>query len=207
MTATTDDTDESSSTADPPAVGPEGSPARTGILPREMVLLAVAVLGVVGTLVFFGKWRDLDRQESERTSVVTTSQAFAEALFTFDHTTLNDDFDRIVDFAVEDFAEEADDVFNNEDTRRALIENRVGSRAEAVDVFVQSVDGDRARAFVVVDQRVANADFPEPVADTVRVNLGLAKKDGKWKIADVTVVTGPGRAVPAVPTAGLPDGG
>lgn len=201
MTETTDDTPSADAPTD------DTSPARTRILPREMILLAVAVLGVVGTLVFFGKWRDLDQQESERASVVTTSQAFAEALFTFDHTTLNEDFDRIIDFAVEDFAEEADDVFSNEDTRRALIENRVGSRAEAVDVFVQSVEGDRARAFVVVDQRVANADFPEPVADTVRVNLGLAKKDGKWKIADVTVVTGPGRAVPAVPTAGLPDGG
>jgi len=166
---------------------------------RELVLLAVAVLGIAGTVFFGLRWQELDDAEADRSEVEDAASVFLEALFTWDGTTVDADFDRILAYATGEFEEEAQSTFNDDEIRRSLRENRAGSRMEELDTFTRAIDGDEARVFAVVDQIAANARFPEGRADTVRLEIGLTRVDGEWKVFDVNVIDGLSLGLPSVP--------
>lgn len=186
--------------------GPDGSSAAPeerggdGVRARELVLLAVAVLGIAGTVFFGLRWKELDDAQADRAEVEDAATEFLDALFTWDGTTVDADFDRILTYATGEFEEEAQATFNDDEIRQALRENRAGSRMEELDTFTRSIDGDEARVFAVVDQTAANAEFPEGRADTVRVEIGLTQVDGEWKVFDVNVIDGLSLGLPSVPS-------
>ncbi len=170
-----------------------------GIRAREVILLVVAVLGIAG-MVFFGlRWKDLRDAEAERDEVEDAAAVFLNSLFEWDGTTIDADFDRILDHATGEFAEEAQATFNDDEIRQSLRENRAGSRMDELDTFTRSVDGDQARVFAVVDQTAANAEFPEGRSDTVRVEIGLVHEGGEWRVFDVNVLDGLSLGLPSVP--------
>jgi len=171
-----------------------------GIRARELVLLVVAVLGIAGTVFFGLRWKELDDAEADRAEVEDAASEFLDSLFTWDGTTVDADFDRILSYATGDFEEEAQATFNDDEIRQSLRENRAGSRMEELDTFTRSIDGDEARVFAVVDQIAANAEFPEGRADTVRVEIGLTLVDGEWKVFDVNVIDGLSLGLPSVPS-------
>jgi Mce-associated membrane protein len=174
---------------------PEAAPVRL----RELILLIVAVLGIAGTVFFYVRWKDLDDQEAQRDEVEESAQDFLQALFTWDGTTVDQDFDRILSYATGDFEQEAQSTFNDDEIRQSLRENRAGSRADELDTFVRSIDGDDARVFAVVDQTAANEEFPEGRSDTVRIEIGMTREDGQWKVYDVNVLDGLSLGLPSVP--------
>jgi Mce-associated membrane protein len=169
---------------------------------RELILLFVAVLGIVGTVFFYVRWKDLDDQEAQRDEVEDSAQEFLHALFTWDGTTIDDDFDRILSYATGDFEQEAQSTFNDDEIRQSLRENRAGSRADELDTFVRSINGDEARVFAVVDQTAANQEFPEGRSDTVRIEIGMTREDGEWKVFDVNVLDGLSLGLPTNPGGG-----
>ncbi len=57
-------------------------------------------------------------------------------------------------------------------------------------MFVQSIQGDDARVFGVVDVRATNASLQVPRADTVRIEIGMTKVDGEWQVYDFNVFDG-----------------
>ncbi len=171
-----------------------------GIRARELVLLLVAVLGIAGTVFFGLRWKELDDAQADRAEVEGAASEFLDALFTWDGTTVDADFDRILSYATGEFEEEAQATFNDDEIRQALRENRAGSRMEELDTFTRSIDGDEARVFAVVDQTAANAEFPEGRADTVRIEIGLTRVDGVWKVFDVNVIDGLSLGLPSVPS-------
>ena len=185
-----------------PAEGVSGPPVRggDGIRARELVLLVVAVVGIAGTVFFGLRWKELDDAQADRAEVEDAASLFLEALFTWDGTTVDADFDRILSYATGDFEEEAQATFNDDGIRQSLRENRAGSRMEELDTFTRSIDGDEARVFAVVDQTAANAEFPEGRADTVRIESGLTRVDGQWKVFDVNVIDGLSLGLPSVPS-------
>jgi Mce-associated membrane protein len=166
---------------------------------RELILLFVAVLGIAGTVLFYVRWKDLDDQQAQQTEVEDAAQEFLQALFTWDGTTIDADFDRILGYATGDFEQEAQSTFNDDEIRQALRENRAGSRADELDTFVRSIEGDEARVFAVVDQTAANQEFPEGRSDTVRIEIGMTLEDGEWKVFDVNVLDGLSLGLPSVP--------
>jgi hypothetical protein len=170
-----------------------------GVRLRELVLLAVAVLGIAGTVFFGVRWKELDDAEAQRTEVEDAAGQFLNDLFEWDGTTIDDDFDRILDHATGEFAEEAQATFNDDEIRQSLRENRAGSRMDELDTFTRSIDGDEARVFAVVDQTAANQEFPEGRADTVRIELGMVHEDGEWKVFDVNVIDGLSLGLPSAP--------
>jgi hypothetical protein len=170
-----------------------------GVRLRELVLLAVAVLGIAGTVFFGVRWKELDDAEAQRTEVEDAAGQFLNDLFEWDGTTIDDDFDRILDHATGEFAEEAQATFNDDDIRQSLRENRAGSRMDELDTFTRSIDGDEARVFAVVDQTAANQEFPEGRADTVRIEIGMTRVDGEWKVFDVNVIDGLSLGLPSAP--------
>ncbi|MET0665519.1 MAG: hypothetical protein ABW008_08160 [Acidimicrobiales bacterium] len=170
-----------------------------GVRVRELVLLAVAVLGIAGTVFFGMRWKELDDAQAQRTEVEDAAGLFLNDLFEWDGTTIDDDFDRILDHATGEFAEEAQATFNDDEIRQSLRENRAGSRMDELDTFTRSIDGDEARVFAVVDQTAANQEFPEGRADTVRIELGMVHEDGEWKVFDVNVIDGLSLGLPSAP--------
>ncbi|HEY8060092.1 MAG TPA: hypothetical protein VID94_15120 [Acidimicrobiales bacterium] len=177
-----------------------------GVRLRELVLLAVAVLGIAGTVFFGVRWKELDDAEAQRTEVEDAAGQFLNDLFEWDGTTIDDDFDRILDHATGQFAEEAQATFNDDDIRQSLRENRAGSRMDELDTFTRSIDGDEARVFAVVDQTAANQEFPEGRADTVRIEIGMTRVDGEWKVFDVNVIDGLSLGLPSAPDTTTPGG-
>jgi Mce-associated membrane protein len=179
---------------------PEARQDAAAVRPRELLLLFVAVLGIAGTVFFFLRWNDLNDQEQQRDEVEDSAKEFLQALFEWDGTTIDADFDRILTFATGDFEQEAQSTFNDDEIRQSLRENRAASRVAELDTFVRSLDGDEARVFAVVDQTAANREFPDGRADTVRVEIGLTRVDGEWKVFDVNVLDGLSLGLPTTPT-------
>lgn len=176
------------------------APLRRGS--TERVLTVVAVLGVVGTLVFAGLWIGERRSGQGEAAMEARGEEFLLALTNFDAATVDEDFDRIVELGTGDFAAEADQFFGS-DVRLALREVQASSRGEVRDLYVQSFAGDRGRLFAVVDQTIANNRFPQPQVDQLRVELVLQRVDGEWRIADVLVLEAPNAAPAAAPAAAV----
>lgn len=157
----------------------------------------LAVLGVIGTIGFALAWRAADGQAATEDGLApavvemrTTGREFAIALTNFDASTIDADFDRILDFATGDFAEEADR-FYDEEIRTQLRDAQATSRSEIRDIYVQSFDGDTGVVFFVADQTVANNLSPQPITDTLRVELGMLRVEGEWKVRTVEVLDAP----------------
>jgi Mce-associated membrane protein len=157
----------------------------------------LAVLGILGTIGFGLAWRTADSRAAtedglapEVVDMRTAGREFAIALTNFDASTIDADFDRIVDFATGDFAEEADR-FYDEEIRAQLRDAQATSRSEIRDIYVQSFAGDTGVVFFTADQTVANNLSPQPITDTLRVELGMARVEGAWKVRTVEVLDAP----------------
>ena len=185
-----------------PAGEPEPQDGRDDrVRPRELVLLFVTVVALAG-MVFFGlRWKELHDDEVERQDVEESAGQFLNALFEWEGQTVDEDFDRILSMATGDFAEEAQSTFNDDEVRQNLREENAGSRADDLDIFVRSINGDEARVFAVVDVTAASAAFPDRRADTVRVEIGMTKEGGEWKVFDVNLLDGLNLGLPADPSA------
>jgi Mce-associated membrane protein len=176
---------------------------------RELVLLAIAVLAIAGLVLFGLRWKDLHDAEIQRQDVETSASEFLNAMFTWDGATINEDFDRILSFATGDFEEEARGTFADDQNREDLAANQASERADDVTVFVQSIEGDDAEVFGVVQIRAANNNLPTPRADTVRVRALMTKVDGEWKIYRFDVLDGLSLGLPVepdAPTTTVPEG-
>lgn len=178
----------------------EGPPADDGpeLLPPSRLPWVLAAVGLAGTLVFGLLWLGArgDDAGSDAGSAAATSElqaaarSFAEDLTNFDGATIGEDFDRITAQATGDFRSQADQFFSSE-VRSQLKEAQASSRGEVRSAYVQTVDGDRGTVFVVVDQTIANNASPQPQADTLRMELGMVQRDGRWKVERVSVLTAP----------------
>lgn len=167
----------------------------------ERTLAVVALLGVVGTLVFAGLWIGERRAGQGEAAMEARGEEFLLALTNFDAATVDEDFDRLVDMGTGDFEAEADQFFGS-DVREALKEVQASSRGEVRELYVQSFSGDRGRVFGVVDQTIANNRFPQPQADQLRVELTLEHTGGEWQVSDVLVLEAPNAASGAATAAG-----
>jgi Mce-associated membrane protein len=184
-------------------VGPSLWHRATGPFRRggtERTLAVLAVLGIIGTLVFAGLWIRDQRADQGQNAMQAKGEEFLLALTNFDAATVDEDFDALVELGSGDFASEADQFFGS-DVREALKEVQASSRGEVRDVYVQSFDGGRGRIFAVVDQTIANNRFPQPQADQLRVELTLEHVDGDWHVSDVLVLEAPNTASSAATAA------
>lgn len=158
----------------------------------------LALVGLIGTIGFGLAWLGARSSGSEAgtagdgapAAVLRSARGFSEDLTNFDGATIDDDFDAITDRATGEFRSQADQFFSS-DVRSQLKKAQASSRGEIRSAYVQSVDGDRATVFVVVDQTIANNASPQPQADTLRMELGLVRQGEVWKVERVSVLTAP----------------
>ena len=172
-----------------PAPGSSG-----GDVPRKRwltpMLAVVAVLGLIGTVVFAAAWSNAKHAEVSQTAVRQTSRDFLLALTTFDAKTVDADFTRIQGFATGDFAQQAQKFFGS-DVRQAMQQVQASSRGQIRYLFVEDLHGDAASVYAVVDQTILNNKFTSPEADVLRIELTMQKMGGAWRISEVTVLQAP----------------
>ncbi|MCU1452125.1 MAG: hypothetical protein JWN46_271, partial [Acidimicrobiales bacterium] len=162
---------------------------------RPNALLAVAILGIAGTLAFGTAWRQershnrsaASAQGTAATDMRDTAQQFAIALTTFDGIHIDADVAKLNGFGTGQFGDELSQFFSTK-IRTELKTAQASSRGDVRSVFVESFDGERGRVFAVVDQTIANNRFPQPQADTLRLDIGLKKVNGAWKVFDLQTV-------------------
>ena len=164
-----------------------------GVPSRRAFRLAsfLAVIGLVGTLVFGILYTTKSSAPVQDPAVVTASRAFLTDFFNFNAKTVDADFNAVGGMATGAFATQAQRFFNAS-IRKALEEALAESRGQIRYLAVQSENqgAGTASVYAVVDQTYVNNKITSPQADVVRLVAGLKQVGGVWKISDVTVLEG-----------------
>src|SRR5580698_398254 len=165
---------------------PAGDPTRR----RFMAVSIVAVLGLVGTVVFGLLWAGGGGGSSEQNpAVLSTARTFLNDLTNFNAKSVDQDFSSVTAMATGSFAGQAQKFFNSAirvDLEKALADSRGQIRA----TYVQSLTGNTATVYGVVDQLYVNSKITTPQADVLRILLSLQNVGGTWKISNVTALEG-----------------
>lgn len=156
------------------------------ILPWTLFAIAAAFAILFGML-----WLQDVREEDELDEVRATAQRFALALTNFSADTIDEDVEEIKAFATGTFAEEVDTFFGPEAVD-AIEEADASSTGEVRGLFVQDHDDGRASVFAVVDETIQNTVLDDPQSDILRLEMGLTRTDGDWKIDRVDIFQAPG---------------
>ncbi|HEY2214421.1 MAG TPA: hypothetical protein VGH31_05140 [Acidimicrobiales bacterium] len=155
------------------------------------MILLVAVLGVIGTLVFGGLWltKSGGSKSQQDAAVLSTSRTFLKDLTNFNAKSVDADFTAVTKMATGSFASQAQKFFNSAiriDLEKALADTRGQIRS----VYVQNFNGHEASVYGVVDEVYANNKITTPQADVLRILVNLKLVGSTWKISNVTVLEG-----------------
>lgn len=164
------------------------------ILPWFLFTLAAAA-----ALVFALAWLSGVNENDRIEDVERATQRFVTALTNFSADTIEADVQEIRSFAVGNFEQEVDTFFGP-DAIDAITQAEATSEGEIQAIFVQDIDEDAASVFVVVSETVTNSLLEEPQTDVLRLEVGLVRTEGDWKVDRVDVFQAPGSAgVPGLP--------
>ena len=156
---------------------------------RPAVVPALAVLGLLGTLVFGLLWAGKGTSAGTDPAMTGAARAFMTDLTNFNAKSIDADFNAITSMATGTFSGQASDFFNSS-IRSQLQEALAESRGQIRDLYVQSESASQGSVYVVDDQVYANNKITTPQSDVLRVVVDLAKVGTVWKISDVTVLEG-----------------
>jgi hypothetical protein len=168
-------------------------PRRRGRLGRRawtVVLAVLAVAGLGGTVGFGLAWAGLRAQQQGETEARAAARTFLVDLTNFDAKTVDADFGAVSAMATGPFAAQATRFFNSS-IRQQLQQALASSRGQLRALLVQSYGGAQATVYGVVDQLYVNARLHTPRTDVLRIVLTMSEVQGRWKVADVTVLQGP----------------
>ncbi|HVB93580.1 MAG TPA: hypothetical protein VND67_04615 [Acidimicrobiales bacterium] len=165
--------------------------ARTLGRKGQIVVLVIAILGVVGTAVFGHAWATLNNQAGQQAQVRTVTNNFLLALTNFDAKSVDADFNKIQRYATGSFATQSNQFFGS--TIRSQLEAALASsRGQIRSQFVQSINGNKASVYSVVDQTYVNNKMTSPSADELQIQTDLTLTGSGWKVSNVTVLNNSG---------------
>jgi hypothetical protein len=195
-----------------PAKGKGSAPAARGrwyarSLGRktQMVVLVIAVLGVVGTAVFGNAWASLSDRQDQQAQVESVNSNFLLALTNFDAKSVDADFNKIQTYATGSFANQSNQFFGS--TIRSQLEAALASsRGQIRSQYVQSINGNKASVYSVVDQTYINNKMKSPSADELQIQTDLTMTGSGWKVSNVTVLnnSGAGSGTGSTPSSSTP---
>ncbi len=166
-------------------LGPEDGRTRR-ILVRigRWVFPALVVVFAVAAGLFAFLWQQEAGESADREAVAEVAERFTQNLITFDYRTLDADIERIRRDATGSFQGELDVAFGGDIDafREALREAQAESSGSVLGSIVRSLEADTARVLVVADQRIQNADTPEPRTIPRRIELTLVETSEGWKV-------------------------
>lgn len=180
--------------APPPGRPTSGGPAAADE-PRRMLIGfgILAVLGIIGTLVFGLLWAGGSGGGSgggqADPAMTAAARTFLTDLTNFDAKSVDADFRNITSMATGTFAGQADKFFNS--AIRSELETALAeSRGQIRYLYTQSDNGTKASVYAVIDQVYVNDKISTPQSDVLRILVSLTKVGGPWKISNVTVLEG-----------------
>lgn len=155
-------------------------------LPWALFVVSIGVAGVFAQL-----WQRGEAVEDRRGEVLTVARGFVGALTNFQAATIEQDVARIRSFAVGDFAEQVGTFFDRETIDR-IKEAEARSIGTVQSVFVQSLAGDTASVFGVVNESTVNKDSPVPRTEVVRLDIQMIRTPTGWRVSRVEILQSPG---------------
>jgi Mce-associated membrane protein len=164
---------------------------RIGRSPYLSWVIAGVAIGLA--ILFFLLWRGEAGEEGRRDEVAVAATDFLVALTNFSGETIDQDVAEIEAFAVGDFAEEVRTFFNRQ-AKQALTQARARSVGRVQRVYVQSVSGDSASVFGVLNETVTNRAQQTPRQEVLRIEIDMIETTGGWKVNRVNILQSPGGA-------------
>ncbi|MGH2752740.1 MAG: hypothetical protein ACRDK3_18005 [Actinomycetota bacterium] len=163
----------------------------TRYLPWLLLLLAL-----VATVTFAVLWQQERTRASEEDELRAQATEFIDDLTSISAATAEADAEAIKEWAVGDFADEAE-VFYGQEAIDAVVEAEASTEGDIEELFVQSLSDGEGSVFAVINYTVTNAGTEEPKTDTVRMNIEMIETDGRWRVNRVRVLESPGTALPS----------
>jgi hypothetical protein len=154
-----------------------------------LVACVVAVLGLLGTIVFGLLWAGSSNSSQTDPAMVQSARSFLTDLTNFNAKSVDADFNSINAMATGAFSGQATKFFNSS-IRSALEAALAESRGQIRNIYVQTDNGSTASVYAVVDQVYVNNKISTPQSDVLRILVNLQKVGSSWKISDVTVLEG-----------------
>ena len=153
-------------------------------IPVGRVLLVAAVVLVLITSVTTAvlQWREADRLgDTARTEqlVRTRSAEFSQALLAYRHTELDGARERIGSLSSAEFGQSYQTAFDG--LAEVIRKYEANAKATVRDVYVNEIDGQRARTLVVLDTEVSSTAGVRRVLGT-KLMLELILEKGVWKV-------------------------
>ncbi len=166
---------------------PPGKAARRRV--RSVLPWVLVVLLAASTTVFVLAWHGAKQQERARTEVASVATQFLQALTNFGGPTIDRDVANIRSYAIGDFANQVSQFFDA-GTVAALRAANAVSVGHVQSVFVESVSGDTAEAFGVVDETLSNAKTAAHL-EILRIDVEMVHTSSGWKVDQVTLLQTP----------------
>ena len=166
------------------------SPARLSPVVATRILVALLLLATLLAVVFFLQASGLRRAEALRRDAREAAEVIAARVTTFRGEDIDAWVQRTQELSTGEYAEEVAGLFDQE-LRTVLRDNDVESVGEVLQSYVQDVEDDEATVFVIVRQTSSSSAQPQPVQDELRMEVELAREEGRWLAASVAVLGRP----------------
>lgn len=188
----------------------EGGPSLArfaGALRSWRLAWGVAVVALLAAIVSLGWAATIAAEERRADAARERAEEVAEQVTTFRGAQIDRWVAATQELATGDYAEQVSGLFDDE-FRQALRENEVESEGEVQRAYLQELEGDTARVFVVARQTSTNVLRDEPVEDELRMDITLRHENGEWLASNIAVLNpaaSPGPGDPGFD--GLPEDG
>ncbi len=161
---------------------------RSLLKPYSIALTVIALVAIVFAAMFFTAYENDQNQLSQGVVVRQVSTNFLTALTNFNPKTVDSDLATLGTYATGNFKKQASQFFGS-NIRQALEVTSAASRGQVRNLYLQSLSGNSANVYAVVDQTYVNNKMSTPSADVLRLSIDLTQQTGgKWLISDVTVL-------------------
>jgi Mce-associated membrane protein len=171
----------------PAADAAEPAPRRRlgGLLPVLALSLLAVLLLLTGYLGY--QAREQSRADTARADALAAARDAARLLFSYDHTTLDEDFERGLAVTTGGFREEYERT-TREVVRPVAEQYDAVVEADVVEAAVVSADPDRVVTVAFVNQTTTSTRVEGPKIDQSRVRMSLRKVDGTWLVDQVNAL-------------------
>lgn len=152
-------------------------------LPLTAVGLAVALLaGATGTLAW--QLRQQDRADRASVEAIAAARDAARLLFSYDHTTLQADFDKGLAVTTGEFRAQYQRT-TKDVVSRVAVQYKAVVRAEVVEAAVIDAEAGEVTALVFLNQATTSTRVQGQQVDQSRVRMRLVPRDGRWLVEEV----------------------
>lgn len=157
-------------------------------LGRVLLVAAVVLVLIASTTTALVQWREASRLgDAARTEqlVRTRSAEFAQALLAYRHTDLDAARERIRSLSSTEFGRGYETAFDG--LAEVIKKYEANAKATVRDIYVNEVDGQRAKTLIVLDTEVHSTAGVRRVLGT-KLLLELLQEKGVWKVDSLTTL-------------------